>query len=252
MKHVWLQCEALVKLELDKLASGRQDDEMDDAPLSKEDYQLVTVAFMVKYDWNVPPKRMVGDSLLGKIRRQFLNNSVTLMPVCRTTCLADSTRGHEPTRQRLGLGNPVGSHLEWVTSLVDAVPCRDTRSFLRLLKLLSTGWAVAGCYKVTWSRNEMLYAHWQECDAWYGTFDEVAWKWVDDYGDVAAHSKGTAFEERFRVAAIEITRVPTEEEVTMSWREALLRALTHNWRFFTEARQELVEQVCFKAAVSAF
>ena len=34
-------------------------------------------------------------------------------------------------------------------------------------------------------------------------------------------------------------------------RGALLRALKHNWHFFTEARQELVEQVGFKASVSA-
>ena len=42
MKHVWLQCEALVKRELDKLASGRHDDELYETPLSKE---LVTAAF---------------------------------------------------------------------------------------------------------------------------------------------------------------------------------------------------------------
>ena len=38
LKHVWLQCEALVKHELEKLATGRTDDEFDDAPLSRDDY----------------------------------------------------------------------------------------------------------------------------------------------------------------------------------------------------------------------
>ena len=57
----------------------------------------------------------------------------------------------------------------------------------------------------------MLYTHWQECDAWYGTFDEVAWRWVDDFGHFAAHSKVTAVEERFRVAAMELTPIPTGE-----------------------------------------
>ena len=134
MNHVWLQCEALVKQELDKIASGRQDDELHDALLSQEEYQLVTVTFMVKYDWHPPAKRMVRDSRLGKIRRQFLNGAVTLKLVSRTTCLTDSSRGHEPKRPRVGMGNPVASHLEWFTHEVDAVPCRDTRSFLRLFK----------------------------------------------------------------------------------------------------------------------
>ena len=67
MKHLWLQCEALDKRELDKLSSGRQVDELDNVRHSKEDYQLVTVAFMEKWDWHLPAKRMVGDSLLGKI-----------------------------------------------------------------------------------------------------------------------------------------------------------------------------------------
>ena len=62
--------------------SGRQDDELDDVPFSKEDSQLVTVAFKEKYDWHLPAKRMLGASLLVKIRRQFLNIAVTLMSVC--------------------------------------------------------------------------------------------------------------------------------------------------------------------------
>ena len=71
LKHVWLQCEALVKYELEKLATGRTDDELDNAPLSRDDYLMVTGAFKAKYDWSLPARRMVGDGLLGKIRRQF-------------------------------------------------------------------------------------------------------------------------------------------------------------------------------------
>ena len=71
LKHVWLQCEALVKHELEKLATGRTDDELDDAPLSRDDYLMVTGAFKAKYDWSLPASRTVGDGLLGKIRRQF-------------------------------------------------------------------------------------------------------------------------------------------------------------------------------------
>ena len=33
----------------------------------------------------------------------------------------------------------------------------------------------------------------------YGTLDEVAWNWVDDFGDAVAHAKVTAFEEPFRM-----------------------------------------------------
>ena len=79
--------------------------------------------------------------------------------------------------------------------------------------------------RVTWGQNEMLFAHWQECDAWYGTFDEVAWKWVDDVGDVAAHSKVTAVEERFRVAAVEVTRVPAGKEVPMPWEKGIVESV---------------------------
>ena len=61
---------------------------------------------------------------------------------------------------------------------------------------------------------------WQDCDAWYGTFDEVAWKWFDDLCDVAAHSKVSAVGECFHVAADELTRVPTENGVSVPWRKA--------------------------------
>ena len=241
LKHVWLQCEALVKHELEKLATGRTDDELDDAPLSRDDYRMVTGAFKAKYDWSLPAKRMVGDRLLGKIRRQFQKNAVSLMVVNRTTCLADANRGQEPKRQRIGPGPSHGSHLEWVTGDVDAVPCPDTRAFLRLLRLLTTGWAVAGCYKVTWDNREMIYAHWQECDTWLSTFEEIAWQWVDDFGDAAAHDKITVVEERFRVGAIELTRDHAEVEPPMPWGKALLRSLRDKWYIFTEARQELAE-----------
>ena len=243
LKHVWLQCEALVKHELEKLATGRNDDELDDAPLSRDDYLMVTGAFKVKYDWSLPARRMVGDNLLGKIRRQFQKNAVSLMAVNRTTCLADANRCQEPKRQRFGPGPSHGSHLEWVTGEVDAVPCPDTRAFLRLLRLLTTGWAVAGCYKVTWDNREMIYAHWQECDTWLSTFEEIAWKWVDDFGDAAAHVKITMVDERFRVGAIELTRDHAEDEPPMPWGKALLRSLRDKWYIFTEARQELVEYI---------
>ena len=238
LKHVWLQCEALVKHELEKLATGRTDDELDDAPLSRDDYLMVTGAFKAKFDWSLPASRMIGDGLLGKIRRQFQKNAVSLVVVNRTTCLADANRGQEPKRQKFGPGPSHGSHLEWVTGEVDAVPCPDTRAFLRLLRLLTTGWAVAGCYKVTWDNREMICAHWQECDTWLRTFEEIAWKWVDDFGDAAAHDKITVVEERFRVGAIELTRDHVEDEPPMPWGRASLR---DKWYIFTEARQELAE-----------
>ena len=65
-------------MELEKLATGRTDDELDDAPLSRDDYLMVTGAFKAKYDWSLPASRMVGDGLLGKIRRQFQKNAVSL------------------------------------------------------------------------------------------------------------------------------------------------------------------------------
>ena len=82
---------------------------------------------------------------------------------CRTTCLADAQSRARAKATKARAGQSSLFPLRMVTG---EVPCRETRPFLQLLKLLSTGWAVSGCYKETWCKNEMLYAHWQERDAW--------------------------------------------------------------------------------------
>ena len=70
-------------------------------PFFKEDYQD-TAKFLGKYDWHLPAKRMVGDSLLGQIRQQCSHPHV-----CLSHNLSGGLqRGHEPKRQRLGPDNP--------------------------------------------------------------------------------------------------------------------------------------------------
>ena len=83
--------QVLVKHELEKLATDRTDDKLDDAPLSRDDCLVVTGAFKTMYDWFFPASRMVGDGFLEKIRKQFQMNAVSFMVVNRTTCLAEGS-----------------------------------------------------------------------------------------------------------------------------------------------------------------
>ena len=98
LKHVWLQCEALVKLELEKLATSRTDDELDDAPLSRDDYLMVTGAFKAKYDWSLRREAWLGTVSWGRSggsskRMRCLSWSSTVPRVWQTRTGARSPRG---------------------------------------------------------------------------------------------------------------------------------------------------------------
>ena len=100
LKHVWLQCEALVKHELEKLATGRTDDELDDAPLSRDDYLMVTGAFKAKYDWSLPARRMVGDGTASWGRSGGSSKKMR--------CLSWSSTAPRVWQTRTGARNPRG------------------------------------------------------------------------------------------------------------------------------------------------
>ena len=59
MNHVWLKCEVLSSGGSTSLHRVARMIKFDDAPLSMEDCQFVTIAFMKKYGWHPPAKQMV-------------------------------------------------------------------------------------------------------------------------------------------------------------------------------------------------
>ena len=72
-----------------------------DEPLQEYVHKAVLKTHRDRYDWIVPTKNMVADGLLGRFRRQFERNAVTMFPVARTTILSQARKGQEKKRVKL-------------------------------------------------------------------------------------------------------------------------------------------------------
>ena len=137
----WREAEALVKRALEKLADKNPEEA--DEPLPPEEHAAVMETFQSYYKWTLRGNQMVSDGLLARYRRAFQKVVISVWPIAKTQSLATSHRGQEPKRHKVSPGIP----LEWVSN-VEETADGDTRKWLRLLKLASNGWAVAGCYEV--------------------------------------------------------------------------------------------------------
>ena len=140
--RAWRESEALVKRVLDKMALGVPVDDLDE-PLPDDEHKAVVKTFADTYRWSLAARGMVPDARLGRLRRQFSRWSITVWQISKTASLSQAHRGTEPKRHKLNPDIP----LEWVSG-VEETTAGDTRRWLRLLKLCTNGWGVAGCFEV--------------------------------------------------------------------------------------------------------
>ena len=236
MKQVWLESQARVDKALDAVRRGIDPEDLD-TPLDEDTHKAVVKAHRDHYDWTLPAKAMVSDALLGRFRRQFEKSTVTVLPVAKVVSLAHSHKGQEAKRRKVAHNVP----LEYVEGAED-LACSDTRSWLLKLKIMTNGWAIAGTYQVTFQSDQVYNCHWQDADYYFSTFESRAWGWVEAFSDGPVMEALTELEERFRVAAIEITRTELKDNSFVPWGRALLASLKDHYEWFADTRMDLREK----------
>ena len=217
MRHAWRVAHARAERGLKRCAEGLPD-EGPDEPLRPEIHTNIMKAFLTTYGLrNISPHRVVSDSLLGRIRREFESFKPTLLNVSKVKTLADA-RSSTTKHQRLSdtLTITLGSNQEEGSA-------RTLLQWMEKLRILTTSWAIAGNYDVpildgvssidVVDRNGQKMTrmvHLSEADEYCYEFIDQIHQLADTYTEPSILSFVDAVEPRFRAKTVELTRGPLQ------------------------------------------
>ena len=178
-----------------------------EVPLGEEEHNKALDDFERRYSWLLPALKMVCDTLLGRIRREFLAWAVNMYKVTKVKSIA-STGKVETQRKRIAEGVP----LEWVGPVPDEEPHRESPAWCKQYRLLSNCRAVAGNFEVDYApegqskSTRVLFCHWMDADYYSDIWEARMHKLLESASDAVVFQSLTELEELTRTKAIELVR----------------------------------------------
>jgi len=218
LRMAWRSAEAIVAKKLKRCAEGLADEAVDD-PLDQGTQSTLEVAHRKAYGWPVlDPTQMGSDNLLGRIHREFIKLTPTMLALSRVRSLAQSQSGTAPKKKRMGDVTVIIGDEE-VASELDGTLFR----FIDLLEVLTNTWAVGGHFDVQYRGENMKYVTWPQACAYARTFRRKAIVLLNVYTESSVVDYTTQTEEAFRCKAIEAARgdpkVPWGVAITSTLKE---------------------------------
>jgi hypothetical protein len=234
LKQAWREAEGMVARGLKKTSEGIEEESLDE-PLQVDVQKKIEKEFTRHYGkWTIKPIKMGCDTLLGRVRREFDKGRVTIFPLNRVRSLAHVSKDLPQKRQRIGDQLVVEFVQNQDTEMYTDV--RDTNKVFMLisqLNILSTTWAVAGCFDTAEKDKDgsfLKYAHWQDCSEYVGEIERRAIKMLPWCKEQSVASFVVDVDAHLRAAAIDLIR---SEEVS-SFGTALKMAVKEQYHVFKE------------------
>lgn len=230
VKQAWREAEGLVTRALKRASEGLSDEFLDD-PLDSELQKSKIAAFSSYYHWHLLSKEQVSDSLLGRLVREFERRQPSMFAVLRVRSLAATSRSQAPKKHRISdqiqLEYDAGAEAELQTGKI--------RTYFSCLRLLCNGWAIAGCFDVTFQGKVVKYAHWQELCRYVSKLEDKAWSVMDKHPEDEVLRFVSDSEELIRAKAVELARSDAQVPFSM----ALLQAWNEECEVWADARDAL-------------
>jgi hypothetical protein len=233
LKQAWREAEGLVARGLKRSAEGVEEESLDE-PLHVDVQRNIEKEFTKYYKFTIKPNKMGCDTLLGRVKREFDKGRVTIFPLNRVRSLAHVSKDLPQKRQKISeqlvvefIGN---QEYEMYSDIKDT-----NRVFMLInqLNILSTTWAVAGCFDTTSQGKDgafQKYAHWQDCTEYVEEIEKRAIKLLPSCKETSVATFIVELDAHLRAAAIDLVRT---EEVD-SFGAALKQAVKDQYHVFKE------------------
>ena len=219
-----------------------------ETPLGEEAHNDMMNSHLKAYGLTrICSQRILSDTLLGRIRREFESARITNLAVDRVKTLAHSLKVAPPKKHQM-------SERAYVTfyddpeDVVEDGEIDDVHCWSFKLCVMGNSWGVAGSFKVKWvtpaarefspspTPVERTYCHWCEQDAYVFKFTAKIPRLRRKYTEGSIRRYLTSCEHTFRAQAIELAR----GEERWPWGAALLRSLSDNASTWQEEHGLLV------------
>ena len=232
LKQAWKEAESINQTKLKRLGQGLAEDLLDEA-LDSATRKSKCDIFQNFYQWTLKPRDMVSDTLLGRIVREFEVGQPSMFAVLRTRSLACSQRAPPTKRHRVteAVQLNIAQPDEEAAYLEDS---GKLRTYFSCFRTLATGWAVAGCFDVTFEGKLVKFCHWQDACTYVSNFEAKAWAAADRYPEESVLRYIVDTEEKVRATAIERCRSDS-----MPWGRALLHAWKEESEVWIDAKDSL-------------
>eukprot|EP00435_Cladocopium_sp_Y103_P070344 s48_g35.t1 len=215
------------------MSLGITDESLDEA-LDSETRKSKCEIFQNFYQWTLKSKEMVCDTLLARIVREFDVGQPSMFSVLRARSLATFQRSQPVKKHRV----TESLHINVAQVDDDVVALEDSgklRTYFSCLRILGLGWAVAGCFDVSFGGKQVKFCHWQHVCTYISNLEEKAWSALSKTPEDAVLTYILETEEKIRATAIERCRADS-----MPWGQALLHAWKEEVELWTDARDKLL------------
>jgi hypothetical protein len=236
LRQSWREAEALVARGVKRGAEGLPDEASDD-PLPQAVQDALEQAFSKKYSWQLEPRWSPCDSLLGRIKREFERQSVTLFAVARVRSLTTTSKSGEAKRTRLSDKIYLAEEDDAVT--LDNPLGEDTlRHRLYQLQIMANAWSIVGCREITVAAGSpTIYCHWQDACKYVQEMRDRTEHLCGSFDESSIVSYFTRCEETIRAAAIELHR--KDKKADLPWGPTVIEAMRTKNYIWSETKDLL-------------
>ena len=233
LKQAWKEADGINQTRLKRISQGITDESLDEA-LDSETRKSKREIFQNFYQWTLKSKEMVCDTLLGRIVREFDAGQPSMFSVLRTRSLATSQRSQSVKKHRV----TESLHINVAQADDDVMALEDSgrlRTYFSCFRILGLGWAVAGCFDVSFGGKQVKFCHWQQVCTYISNLEEKAWSALSKAPEDVVLTYILETEEKIRATAIERCRADS-----MPWGQALLHAWKEEVELWSDARDKLM------------
>ena len=231
LKQAWREADALVDRGIKRGSEGLADMNADD-PLPDTLQKSRETAWLTKYLFDLEPRFLGSDSLLGRFKREADKASPTMFCASRVRSLAHATRVGDPKRHKVG--DAVLVQFADDPAILDDTMPNSLRTRLYQYTVMANTWALAGMHEVDVAGEKFIYCSLPEATKYVQTLRDKCEHLVDRYTEESVIWYLTKTEEDVRAKAIETVRSKAGKNV---WGTALLTAM-HEFSYFWQDNKE--------------
>ena len=237
LKQLWLECVGIRDRILKRTSEGLSDVAIDEAlPSAMQDQLQAT--WMARYNFDTEGKYRPSHSLLGRIRREFERETITMFPIRKVRSLYESTRSDLTKKHKASEAITILVGTQEEEEETRGSKFRDVKA---QFEILINGWALAGSLVPAATpgaaaRTE-LCIYWPEACKYYRELTEKTEVMLDKYTEASVVSYLLALEEHHRKWALEKLRV---QGASVTFGQALMAALKDQVNSFYDYSNILV------------
>ena len=223
--QAWREAVGWNEKQLDKKRQGLAPESLDD-PLPEPIDKHVRQVFTAHYKWRITLKNFGSPSLLGRVKREFDAKAPSMFAVSRVR--SGATCHGAQTVKRSGLADDLELTRYTHQDEPELKTANDSKLYLLQLRVLVNTWGLAGCFDVSWEKEDIKYCHWQEACEYFDNVEEFADELMQYPHDIVSDFL-KYHEEKTRGKAIQMALEPS----LMPWGKALEAAWKENlhlWR----------------------